>query len=127
MMKYLVYIFSISTVLSLYSCNEEMAKTYEYKPMAMARMNEIVAVADKDLWEGAVQDTFNYYFQSAYPIMPTPEPMFDVRHFTPIQLDNESLRKELRTYIVLADLNDPESSTTKMLRRDLGEERFLKR
>lgn len=125
-MKYFIYIFSFFTVMSLYSCNDEMAKSFESKPMAMARMNEIVAVSDKDLWDGPLQDSFNYYFQSAYPIMPTPEPMFDVRHFTPVQLNNESLRKELRTYIVLADLDDPESSTTKMLRRDLGEERFLK-
>lgn len=125
-MKYFIYIFSTITLLSLYSCNDEVSRTFESKPVAMARMNEIVAVADKDLWEGPMQDTFNYYFQSAYPIMPTPEPMFDVRHFTPVQLDGESLRKELRTYVVLADLNDPESGTTKMLRRDLGEERFLK-
>ena len=125
-MKYFIYIFSVFAVLSLYSCNDEMAKTFESKPVALARMNEIVAVSDKDLWEGSVKDSFNYYFESAYPIMPSPEPMFDVRHFTPVQLNNESLRKELRTYIVLADLDDPESSTTKMLRRDLGEERFLK-
>ncbi len=115
-----------TTLLSLYSCNDEVSKTFESKPVAMARMNEIVAIADKDMWEGPMQDTFNFYFQSAYPIMPTPEPMFDVRHFTPAQLDGESLRKELRTYVVLADLNDTESRTTKMLRRDLGEERFLK-
>jgi len=103
-----------------------MAKTYESKPMALARMNEIIAISDHDMWEGDVKDTFNYYFQSAFPIMPTPEPMFDIRHFTPVELNNERLRKELCTYVVLADLNDPEASTTKMLRRDLGEERYLK-
>ena len=94
--------------------------------MALARMNEIITVADEDLWDSPVQDTFNYYFQSAYPIMPAPEPMFDVRYFSPKDLGVEPLRKELRTYIVLADLEDLEATTTKMLRRDLGEERFLK-
>lgn len=125
-MKYYIYFFSVITVLSLWSCNDEMTKTYEAKPVALARMNEIIAVADEDLWDSPVQDTFNYYFQSAYPIMPAPEPMFDVRYFSPKALGQEPLRKELRTYIVLADLNDPEATTTKMLRRDLGEERFLK-
>jgi len=110
----------------LWSCNDEMTKTYEAKPSAMGRMNEIIAVADEDLWDSPVKDTFNYYFQSAFPIMPAPEPMFDVRHFSPKQLGQEPLRKELCTYVVLADLDDMEATTTKMLRRDLGEERFLK-
>jgi len=103
-----------------------MTKSYESKPVALARMNEIIVVADEDLWDSPVKDTFNYYFQSAYPIMPAPEPMFDVRHFSPKELGHEPLRKELRTYIVLADLSDLEATTTKMLRRDIGEERFLK-
>lgn len=125
-MKYFIYIFSVFTLLSLYSCNDEVTKSYESKPVALARMNEIVVISDDNLWEGTTQDTFNFYFRSAYPILPSPEPMFDIRHFTPIELDGESLRKELRTYIILSDLNDMESTTTKMLRRDLGEERFLK-
>lgn len=113
-------------MVSLGSCSDEMAKTYEAKPIAMGRINEIIAVADEDLWESPVSDTFNYYFQSAYPIMPAPEPMFDVRHFSPKELGQEPLRQELCTYVVLADLEDMEATTTKMLRRDLGEERFLK-
>jgi hypothetical protein len=103
-----------------------MTKSFESKPIAMGRMNEIIAVADEDLWDSPVKDTFNYYFQSAFPIMPAPEPMFDVRHYTPRELGHEPLRKELRTYIVLADLEDLDATTTKMLRRDIGEERFLK-
>lgn len=112
--------------MSLWSCNDEVAKSYESKPVALARMNEILAIVDEDLWESPVKDSFNFYFQSAYPILPSPEPVFDVRHFTPRDLDGEPLRKELCTYIVLADLSDTESTATKMLRRDLGEERFLR-
>ena len=125
-MRYFIYIFSIITILSMFSCRNDVTKSFEAKPMALARMNEIIAVADEDLWDSSVQDTFNYYFQSAYPIMPSPEPMFDVRYFSPKQLGEEPLRKELRTYVVLADLEDLEATTTKMLRNDLGEERFLK-
>ncbi len=90
------------------------------KPAALGKMNEIVVIADKDLWEGAVGDTFKYYFGSAYPIMPTPEPIFDIRHFTPEQLKLEPLRKELRTYVFLADLNDTDSQGTQMVASDLG-------
>lgn len=125
-MNYSKYICLMLAMVSLLSCNDEVAKTYESKPMALARMNEIIVVAEEDLWDSAVRDTFDYYFQSAYPIMPSPEPIFDMRHFTPIELGIETLRKELRTYMILADLNDPESTATKMLRRDLGEERYIK-
>jgi len=96
------------------------------KPTALGRMNEIVVLADEDLWESPVQDTFDYYFGSAYPIMPQPEPMFDLRHFNLNELDMEPLRRELRTYVMLADLSKPEARTTKMVKNDLGEERFSK-
>jgi len=72
------------------------------------------------MWDGAVGDTFKYYFESAYPIMPAPEPLFDLRHYTVEDLESEPLRKELRTYVMLADLSDFESPTTKMVTRDLG-------
>lgn len=125
-MKYFLYIFAFLSIMSLWSCNDEVARSFESKPQALARINEILAIVDEDLWDSPVQDSFNFYFQSAYPILPSPEPMFDVRHFTPRQLDGEPLRKELCTYIIIADLSDSESQATKMLRRDLGEERFLK-
>lgn len=108
------------------SCNDEMTKSFEAKPVALARMNEIIVVTDEDAWKGELKDTVKYYFESAYPIMPTPEPMFDLRYFSPEDLDGEPLRKELRTYLVVVDLSDAESPATKMLRRDLGEERYLR-
>lgn len=112
----------LSTGLS--SCNEEVSKRYEAKPVALGRMNEVVLIADKDLATGAIRDSFDLYFGSSYPIMPTPEPIFDIRHFTTEELEHEPLRKELRTYVVLADINDEDSPTTKMIKQDLGAERF---
>jgi len=105
------------------ACNTEVSNQLEPKGTALGKMNEIVVIADKDLWEGAIGDTFRYYFESAYPIMPQPEPLFDLRHFTPEELAEQPLRKELRTYSILADLSNPESSTTKMVKRDIGLEK----
>jgi len=96
------------------------------KPSALGKMNEIVVIADEELWQGAIGDTFKFYFGSAYPIMPTPEPIFDLRHFTPKQLKEQGLRKELRTYVILADLNDTNSSTTTMVATDLGQIKYEK-
>jgi hypothetical protein len=105
------------------ACNSEMTNQLEPKGAALGKMNEIVVVADQDMWEGSVGDTFKYYFQSAYPILPNPEPVFDLRHFTVNELNSQPLRKELRTYAILADMSDEESATTKMVMKDMGSEK----
>ncbi len=112
-------------LITLGSCNDEVANQFTPKPSALGRLNEVEIIADNDIWEGQTGDTIRYYFGSAYPIMPTPEPVFDLRHFSANDLIQEPLRKELRTYVVVADLQDDESATTKMIRKDLGEERFM--
>lgn len=120
MIKKLLY---ITFCLAFIACNSEMTNQLEPKGSALGKMNEIVVVADEDMWEGSVGDTFRYYFQSAYPILPNPEPVFDLRHFTPSELNSQPLRKELRTYAILADMSDEESSTTKMVVKDMGSEK----
>ena len=117
-------VLTIFCVVGLTSCYD--SSNMKVKPTALGIMNEIVVLAEKDLWETPVQDTFDYYFGSAYPIMPQPEPMFDIRQFNLNELDIEPLRKELRTYVLLADISDEEARTTKMVQSDLGEERFQK-
>lgn len=123
-LKYLTYGLIIMLA---YSCSTGMGSANRGpKPHALGKMNEIVVIADKDLWEGAVGDTFKFYFGSAYPIMPTPEPIFDIRHFDLKDLTIAPLRKELRTYVILADLNDTDSDITQMVGLDLGENRYEK-
>jgi len=117
-------IISILFLTVITACNEDAAGGMKAKPMALGVMNQIVVIADEDLWESPVKDTFEFYFESAYPIMPRPEPMFDLRYFSPEQIDNEPLRRELRTYVVLADLSEDDSRAVKMIKTDLGEERY---
>jgi len=106
------------------SCNNDVTKKLEPKGAALGKLNEIVVITDEEDWKGAIGDTFRFYFESAYPILPSPEPVFDLRHFTPEQLNNQPLRKELRTYAILADLSDQNSPTTQMVKRDMGSEKF---
>ncbi len=122
MFKISLYTFCLACLFS--ACTSDVAKSFEPKSSALGKMNEIVVIADQDDWEGAIGDTFRYYFASAYPILPAPEPLFDLRHFTTEELLESPLRKELRTYAFIADLSDETSSTTKMVKRDLGELRF---
>lgn len=103
---------------------EEVARSMKTVPNAFGKMNELNVITDQDMWEGNVGDTIDYYYASAYPILPQPEPMLDLKHFTPGELVADKLRKELRTYMIVANLSDPDSPSTKLLYKHLPEEKI---
>ena len=118
------FIFMLCMLMVFAACNEVDSDALKSKPVALGKRNRITVIADKGIWNGSIQDSFYYYFAAAYPIMPQPEPIFDIRHFTVNDLSKEPLRRNLRTYVILCDLSDKSSSTTKMLLKDLGEKKF---
>lgn len=113
-------------ILLMLSCASEQRSTMQPTASAIAKTNEIIVVCDKDDWEGTVGDSIRYYFESPYLILPQPEANFDLRHFTPEQLRNQPLRKQLRTYLLVGDLQDQDSQTTKLMMQDISEERLRK-
>ena len=122
-MKFFYLLFLTGLTLGLGSCTSEIRENLEAEPVAFGPMNHLVVVADSSLWTSAVGDTFDYYFAAAYPILPQPEPIFDIRFFTPAQLMAENERREMRTYIFLADLQDENSPVTRMVKQDMGLEK----
>jgi len=116
-----ILLVALSTL--LFSCSEEAQRGMKAVPTAFGQLNEIVVIMDQDLWESRVGDTIRYYYSSAYPLLPQPEPVFDLRHFTPTDLKKDPLRRELRTYMLVGDLSDEDSPTSKMIRRDIGAEK----
>ncbi len=125
-MRHLFYSLGVLLIVICSACNEDLRKSTGVKPGSFGVLNEVIAVADKEDWNTMIGDTFQYYFASAYPLMPSPEPFFDIRYFSKENLDAEPLRKQLRTYVVLCNLNDDDSAVTKMVKQDLGEDRFMK-
>ncbi len=109
----------------LASCSDEVSQNMQTMPTALGKMNEIVVVADQELWDGPVGDSIQYYFASSYPIMPSPEPFFDLRHFTPEEIKNQKLKRELRTYMIVGNISDENANSTKMIRQDIGESKYL--
>jgi len=107
-------------------CAEDVGGKLGVPTSAFGKANEITVIADQELWEGAVGDTFRQYFGSAYLILPQPEPIYDIRHYTPEDLAVEPPRKELRTYILLGNLGNPESPTTRLISSDIGKENVQK-
>lgn len=106
------------------SCASDTMKRLEGKPNAYGRADRITVVADEDIWNSDVQDTVDYYYGSAYVILPQPEPIFSLQHFTPLQIKNYESRRKLRVYMILANLEDKDALATQFVRQDIGEENF---
>lgn len=108
-----------------YSCKQESdSAPRRIKHNALGVMNDIVVVADQDVWDGIVGDSIRHYFEGYFPLTPRPEPIFDLRHFTYDDVISSNAKKELRTYLIVADLDDPSSDVTKLVTEDLGSERL---
>lgn len=96
------------------------------KPKGLGSMNEINVICDQTVWDGLVGDSLDYYLAGAYPIMPRPEEIFDLRHYTPEKVRKEAVLTELRSYLLIANTADEESMMTAMIKKDLGEARYQK-
>lgn len=108
------------------ACSEDVQRGLQPVPTAFGKINQIEILIDEGMWEGPVGDTLRFYYSGAYPILPQPEPIFDLRPVTPKQLEMDPIKKELRNYLIIANLNDEDSPTSNMVRRDLGEEKVRK-
>lgn len=111
---------AISVLLS--ACGEEVQRSLKPIPTAFGKLNQLIVIADQEVWDGPVGDTIRYYYSTAFPILPQPEPILDLGHFTADQLTADVMRKELRNYMFVANLNDEQSPTTKLVKNDIGQE-----
>ncbi len=107
-------------------CSKGTSKDWKGLPGAFGRINQVVVVADSVLWHGAVGDTFDFYFAAPYLLLPQPEPIYDLKYFSPHDLAADPIRKQLRTYIILADMGDENSPTVKLIKKDIGLEKIRK-
>ncbi len=123
MKRYLFLLLPVILSFSFFACSPDsgVREKARLKPYAHGELNQIAVVADGILWNSDVKDTFAYYFTSAYPILPQPEPRYDLLVFTPEQLLETQLRREQRIYVLLVNLADAHSPLTKMAKKDLPE------
>lgn len=105
------------------SCGGDAAKEYRAQPAAYGRPNEVTVVMDREDWEGDLGDSLRYYFESPYLIMPQPEPVFDLRYFSPEEFSQKRIRREARTIYLIGNLSEEESGTARIIREDLGGEK----
>jgi len=112
-------------LIGIISCTENKGiNPANSKPMAFGRVNDVVILADNMIQNSALNDTISDYFEAPYPILTAYEPIFDMRYMTVEDLLAKPVKRELKTFVVIADLSDTTSSTTKMVRDDLGIDKF---
>lgn len=94
---------------------------FEKKPKALGVPNQLTVICDQELWQTDMGDSMSYYLESVYPVLPRPEPLFDLKTFTPFDIRIEELRRELRTYLVCASAEDTTSETYKLVNLHMGQ------
>lgn len=124
-MRYLI-ITIISALTLLWGCAAEPTEhlnspaPVNQLPNTYGRPNQIFVVADSSLWNGAVGDSFFYYFAAPYILLPQPEPIFDIQHMTPEELAKTPAKKQFKCFIFLADMDNENSITAQQVRHDVG-------
>lgn len=105
------------------SCSSESSSVVAAltpKPIAYGKIRDVTVITDQSIWSGELGDTLKLYYTGPYPLLPQPEPILDMRHFTYEEFRGDPLRKELRMLFFIANLNDQSSSTAAMMREELG-------
>lgn len=113
----------LTALLFVASCRQTNPFTGQ-KPTAIGKPNDIDIVMDSALAQQGILDTLDYYFASSYPVMPAPEPFFDLRQLSPEDLEYDPYKKELKTLLFIADISDTNSVTTRMVKADFGPEKW---
>jgi len=109
----------------LYSCGGTADNPLN-KPLAIGRINKIDVIIDKKFDVSSLMDSIDFYYAGDYPVTPAPEPYFDLRFLNMEDLAKDPYKKELKTYIIVADLSDTMSDVTRMVMFDLGPEKLAK-
>ena len=115
------YIFPLTLFLGflISSCGSGFGNRLRPTPTAIGKSNQLVVLCDDVIWESHIGDTLRHYYESPYPILPQPEPNFDLKHLRPEDLIANPVQKELRSFLIIANMKDESSPTTEMVNKDL--------
>lgn len=95
-------IYLLLFILVLSSCQES---SNDYKPAATGRIDEIILVTKDKYWKGDVGEAVKAVLRQDYPMLPQPEPYFDV-NYVPFKVMNKLFQKA-STIVFIAPLDEP--------------------
>lgn len=130
MLKYIPYSLLLLLLVLFSACSEEtqqqLNSQLKVMPSAYGDQNQLTVISDDDIWESDIGDTIDFYYSAPYLILPQPEPILDLRHFSTEDLAKDPLRRELRAYLIIANLEDLSSPTTQFVKNIIGDVQFEK-
>lgn len=87
------------------------------KPPSMGKIYQVNTLVSPETYNSSVLDTFDFRFGRAYPLLPQPEPFFDLRYYEINELDQQPILRRLKCFLVLADMS-LEDELADMVRKD---------
>lgn len=90
------------------------------KPASMGKIYQVNTLISPELFNSDVIDTFDFRYGRAYPLLPQPEPYFELRFYEANDLDEQPLLRNLKCFLILADMS-VDDDLTQMVRRDFRE------
>ncbi len=107
-------------LLALVSCNNNSLGSFVQKNNAISKLNQVVIVAEDDVLASPSCDTLENYLTGFFPLLPQPEPYFDIRKYSLFEIENQPILREAKVYIVLHDLSRKDGLGEKIIGEDLG-------
>ncbi|MBY5956566.1 DUF4837 family protein [Membranicola marinus] len=114
----LYFVIFVSSI--LVGCGDSSEYRGDIKPSSMGKIYQVNTLVSPEVFNSDVIDTFDYRYGRAYPILPQPEPYFELRYYEARDLDEQPLLRNLKCFLVLADMSI-DDELTRMVRRDFRE------
>jgi len=118
MLRLIRYIIPLWGLTLCFACSPDQQSRLSPKPNAIGKAGQLLVVAEGDVWHSIAGDAFREHLLEEFPVLPRPEPRFDVKHVEGIKFN--SLRKEWRVIVFLADLSQY-NKVTKEVGAAIGE------
>ena len=100
-MKYKIsYIIGVVTSLLILTQCGTMIESLQRVPTAIGNINQLVVICDEELWNSPTGDTFKFRFESAYPLLPAPEPLFDIKILFSESIDYTTIAKRVEDLFI---------------------------
>jgi len=106
----------------LSGCGDDaLTSRYGGVPPAFGKANKLTVIADSTWWERGLRDSLDFTFGAPVLILPAPEPLYDLTHFSLKDLEANPARRELRTYFLVSHNGLRGTPLDDLMRRDLGD------
>jgi len=104
-----------------WGCSEAEVARVKGLPAAFGKANKLAVVADSSWWSRGLGDSVDFRFGAPFLLLPAPEPMYDLTHFTWKDLEAKPLRRELRAYLLVSHAGLQGTALDDFMREDLGD------